>query len=326
MEAFFDWLERRPHRWHVANVILITLVLALIDSPSLMAFVGALALAVLALFGAVAARRAMIGAMAGPDDRYVVIGGAVGEIFEALDPEGSVVGAGSGIPREGRFADVPEIRGFRLTSAENLLALRPSLILIAERQITPELLAQLEATGVRIEVFPTTKDLDEVQARIARLGQLLDREAEAAELSDTLAQDWAAALAGTAGAAKRPRGLFILSGGGRGNLAGGQDALSALLIGWAGGENLTCFDGHRPLAQEALAALAPDFIMTNSEGLMPESGEAPLLSTPGIRLTPAYAKNDIFAVPSGYLTEAGLSTPAAIRFLAGEFDRIRAQE
>lgn len=59
MEAFFDWLERRPHRWHVTNVAMITLVLALIDSPSLMAFVGALTLAVLALFGAVAARRAM---------------------------------------------------------------------------------------------------------------------------------------------------------------------------------------------------------------------------------------------------------------------------
>lgn len=59
MEAFFDWLERRPHRWHIANVVMITCILALIDSPDLMGFIGALALAMLALFGAIAARRAM---------------------------------------------------------------------------------------------------------------------------------------------------------------------------------------------------------------------------------------------------------------------------
>ena len=59
MDDFFTWLERRIYRWHIANVILVTLILAFIDSPALSGFVGALALAVLAIFGALGARRSM---------------------------------------------------------------------------------------------------------------------------------------------------------------------------------------------------------------------------------------------------------------------------
>lgn len=57
LDAFFAWLEQRPHRWPVSNVIMVTLILALIDSPELMGFIGALSLALLALFGAYAARK-----------------------------------------------------------------------------------------------------------------------------------------------------------------------------------------------------------------------------------------------------------------------------
>lgn len=263
-------------------------------------------------------------AAAGPDDRYVVIGGAVAEIFDALAPEGQVAGIGAGIPAQGRFADVPVVRGFRLTSAENLLSLRPTVVLIAARQTTPELLAQLATVpGVQVEMFPDTRTPDDVAARIARLGQILDRETAATALAAELRRDWQAAIDENLGRNPRPRGLFVLSGGGRGNLAGGHDTFAAQLIAWAGGENLTTMvTGHRPLSQEAMVAMGPAFIMTNAEGMIPEAGTPPLLGAPGIQQTPAFRNNALFAVPSGMLTEAGLQTPAAIRFLAGEFRRL----
>lgn len=59
MDAFLDWLDQRSYRWHIANILQITCILALIDSPALMRFVGATALGILALYGAVTARRAM---------------------------------------------------------------------------------------------------------------------------------------------------------------------------------------------------------------------------------------------------------------------------
>ncbi|MCZ4351204.1 ABC transporter substrate-binding protein [Roseovarius aestuarii] len=260
-------------------------------------------------------------------ERYIVIGGAVAEIFVALEADGEVVGVGGGIPLEGRFADVPVIRGFRLTSAENLLSLRPTKILIAGRQTTPGLIRQLDDVGMPVEVFDYTMTLDDVQARIMRLGDILNRRQEASKLAEKTAQEWGAVLADFADADARPKGLFVLSGGGRGNLAAGHDTLVAQLIQWAGGENLTTMiEGYKPLSQEAMAGFAPEFILTNMEGLEPAGNEVPLLSAPGIRLTPAYRHEALIAVPNGLLTEAGIRTPEAVRFLAGHMARLRAAQ
>jgi len=257
-------------------------------------------------------------------DRFVVIGGAVAEIFAALEPDGEVVGVGGGIPLEGRFADVPVIRGFRLTSAENLLSLRPTKILIAGRQTTPGLIRQLEGVGVQVEIFAYTMTLADVETRIARLGKILERDEAARELTARTAKDWQQTVAEFQNANNRPKGLFVLSGGGRGNLAAGKDTLVAQLIHWAGGENLTTMiEGYKPLSQEAMAALAPEFILTNMEGLEPSGGEAPLLSAPGIRLTQAYRNKALIAVPNGLLTEAGIRTPEAIRFIAAKVAELR---
>lgn len=58
LEGFFDWLEQRQHRWHIANVVIVTIIIAIVDSERLSAFIGCTALAVLALFGAIAALHA----------------------------------------------------------------------------------------------------------------------------------------------------------------------------------------------------------------------------------------------------------------------------
>lgn len=258
-------------------------------------------------------------------DRYVVIGGAVAEIFTALEPDGKVVGVGAGIPLVGRFADVPVVRGFRLTSAENLLSLRPTKILIAGRQTTPGLIRQLDGVGVQVEIFDYTMTPADVEARIIRLGDILERTEQARALAKATSREWQQAVAEFEDVQDRPKGLFVLSGGGRGNLAGGHDTLVAHLIHWAGGENLTTMiEGHKPLSQEAMAALAPEFILTNMEGLQPAGGEVPLLSAPGIQLTPAYRDGALIAVPNGLLTEAGIRTPDAIRFLAEKMAELRA--
>jgi hypothetical protein len=43
------WLERRQYRWHIVHIVLVSAILAMIDEPALMGFVGCLALAVLTL-------------------------------------------------------------------------------------------------------------------------------------------------------------------------------------------------------------------------------------------------------------------------------------
>ena len=251
------------------------------------------------------------------EQRYIVIGNTVAEIVSELIPASQVVGVGSGLDHIEAFRGIPVVRGFRLTSAENLLAFRPTAVLITERQTRPELVVQLRGAGVRVEIFPDEQGKAAVVEKIEHLGRLLDRQAAATALAERFSADWDAAIASVGEPAVRPRGLFILSGGGRPTLVGGRDTHPAHLIELAGGTNVVeMIEGYKPLSQEAMVALAPQFIIINNEGMTPVNGSIAALSAPGAMMTPAARNGRVIALSSGALTGPGIMTPKAIRELA----------
>ncbi len=258
------------------------------------------------------------GAQAASKDRYLIIGSYLAEIVVALGEADQIVGIGGGMDHIGELEGVPTIRGFRNTSAEPMLSLGPTVALMAGRQTRPEVVEQLEGAGVTVHVFPDdVASLDVVPERIGRIGALLGREKEAAVLAARFEAELEAALAFVAGAKTRPRGLFILSGGGRPTLVAGEDSHIALLIELAGAKNVT--DGityFKPMSQEAMLKAAPDFILVNKEGLELSGGVPVALKAPGAALTPAGQSGTYFALPSGYLTGLGLNSPKAIRAIA----------
>lgn len=250
--------------------------------------------------------------------RYLVIGSYIAEIMVALGAAGRIVGVGSGTDHIPELAGVPRIPGFRNTSAEPMLALRPTVALLAGRQTRPEVVGQLEGAGVAVQVFPDdVASLEVVPERIDRIGRLLDRKDEADALRKRFRAELDAALAFAAQAEARPRGLFILSGGGRPTLVAGADTHIALLIELAGADNVT--DGiayFKPMSQEAMLEAAPDFILVNEEGLELSGGVPVALKAPGATLTPAGRSGNVFALPGGYLQGLGLNSPKAIRAIA----------
>ncbi|MCG8691556.1 MAG: ABC transporter substrate-binding protein [Minwuiales bacterium] len=258
------------------------------------------------------------GAQAENQDRYLIIGSYLAEIVVTLGDADRIVGIGGGMDHIRELEGVPTIRGFRNTSAEPMLSLGPTVALMAGRQTRPEVVEQLEGAGVAVHVFPDdVASLDVVPARIGRIGNLLGREQEAAALAARFEAELEDTLAFVAGAKTRPRGLFILSGGGRPTLVAGDDTHIALLIDLAGAENVT--DGityFKPMSQEAMLKAAPDFILVNEEGLELSGGVPVALKAPGAALTPAGQSGAIFALPSGYLTGLGLNSPKAIRAIA----------
>ena len=260
-------------------------------------------------------------AVAGPEprsERYLVIGSYIAEIVVALGAADRIVGVGAGADHIAELDGVPRIPGFRNTSAEPMLALRPTVALLAGRQTRPEVVGQLEAADVSVELFPDdVASLDLVPERIDRIGDLLDRRPRADALRARFQAELAAALAFAARATGRPRGLFILSGGGRPTLVAGADTHIALLIELAGADNVT--DGiayFKPMSQESMLKAAPDFILVNQEGLERSGGVPVALKAPGAALTPAGRSGNLFALPGGYLQGLGLNSPKAIRAIA----------
>jgi len=253
-----------------------------------------------------------------PDARYLVIGSYIAEIVVALGAGDQVVGVSRGTEHIVELDGVPRIPGFRNTSAEPMLALQPTMALMAGRQTRPEVVEQLEAAGVAVRLFPDdVAHLDVVSARIDELGALLDRAAAAAALKRAFQAELNAAVAFAARARSRPRGLFILAGGGRPTLVAGGDTHIALLIEMAGADNVTDDIRYfKPMSQEAMLQAAPDFILVNEEGLELSGGVPVALKAPGAALTPAGQSGNLFALPGGYLQGLGLNSPKAIRAIA----------
>lgn len=251
-------------------------------------------------------------------DRYIVIGSYLAEIVVALDGADQIAAVSSGTDHIPELADVPVIPGFRSTSAEAMLAVQPTVALLAGRQTRPEVMSQLSAADVDVHMFPDrVADLDIVPERIRDIGAILGKEQAAERLVESFLSRLSAALAFSQKATSSPRGLFILSGGGRPTVVAGEDTHIALLIKLAGAENVTKGISYfKPMSQEAMLQAAPDFILVNKEGLELKGGFPVALTAPGAALTPAGRSSNIFALPSGYLQGLGLNTPNAIRAIA----------
>src|SRR5690606_28301957 len=116
----------------------------------------------------------------------------------------------------------------------------------------------------------------------------------------------------------RARAIFVLAGGGRPTVVGGNDTYTGTLLTLSGALNVAeQVQGYKVISQEAMLVAGPEFILTNEEGLSSDkNGHPAVLSAPGLRMTPAAKNQRIVALPSRHLQGFGLGLPDTIRLLA----------
>ncbi|MFN3630654.1 MAG: ABC transporter substrate-binding protein, partial [Casimicrobiaceae bacterium] len=160
------------------------------------------------------------------------------------------------------------------------------------------------------------------ERRIRQIAQLLGK----VEAGEALIARFREALREVADAVakrkKRPRVLFILAGGKRPLIVAGRGTSVAALLELAGAANVAGeLDGWKPLSQEAMVAAAPEFILTNRDGLTPTADGTPIaLKAPGAAATPAAREGRLVHIADRYLGGIGIHTPEGLRLLLRELD------
>lgn len=260
----------------------------------------------------------LLSAQAGPPKRVVVAGGGVTELVYALGAEKVLVGVDTSSQYPTAALKLPKVGYLRALSTEGLLSLTPDAVLVTDEAGPAKTLEVLEQAGVDIQRLNSDYSVAGLLSRLEQMAVLLDKPIQAKILRQQIEQQQRELRILLRGRSGDPvRILFLLTHGGRSPMSAGKGTAADALIRMAGAVNVVdSFHGYRPLSQEAIAALRPDYILTTQQGLQQIGGAQSLLNRAGINLTPAAQKQQLIAMDALYLLGFGPRVVEAARELA----------
>ena len=249
--------------------------------------------------------------------RIVSVGSALTEIVYALGAEGLLIGVDTTSQYPAAAQTLPQVGYMRALSAEGVLSLKPTLVIATTAAGPAATLDQLRATGVEVLVMLDHYDYDSVIAKIATVGRVTGKQAEADAMIAHGRADMAELAKRLATASGKPRVLFLLSMGGGAPQAAGRDTAADGIIRLAGGANaIESYAGYRPLTPEAVIASRADFVLVTRQTVQAMGGIEAILNQPSLRQTPAGRAGKVLQFDTLLLLGFGPRTPQAAQELA----------
>ncbi|RWX00115.1 heme/hemin ABC transporter substrate-binding protein [Flavobacterium cerinum] len=234
--------------------------------------------------------------------KIVSLNGAVTEIVSALGHEKEIVGVDvtSTYP-ESLKTTAKDLGHVRSISIEAIMALKPTLILATDKDMSPELLEKLKNSGVKTEVFAQEFTADGSKKLIDDVAKALNNDGAKA-LQDKIDAD----LKNVKPIAAAPKVLFIYARGANMMMVAGTSTPVERMIALAGGKNaVTDFEDFKPLTPEALIKGNPDVILLFDSGIGSLGGPQGVLKIPGVDKTNAGKNKKVLAMDGALLSGFG---------------------
>lgn len=255
--------------------------------------------------------------------RIISLGASITETIYALDGGSDLIAVDLSSTYPEAASALPKVGYQRTVSAENILSLRPDLIIASSDAGPPSAIEQIRKAGVPIVTIPSEHTLEGVAGKIRAIAKALDRDAEGQHLCDSLAVDADRAEQMRSRGIDTPSVLFIYARGSGAPQVSGRGTAADAMIHLAGGTNaVTEYDGYKPLTPEALVSLQPDVVLMTTSGLQTVNGPDGLLKlSPALRMTPAGRQRNIIAMDDERLLGFGPRCAGAVLELADMLHR-----
>lgn len=252
--------------------------------------------------------------------RIVSLGIGLGETLAALGVGDRVVGRDEA-SMSPAISSAPVVTKAHATSAEQVLALTPDLVLVDAGSGPPEAIDQIRSAGVAVVEVPQAWTLADIGPRTRAAAEAVG---VPADIADAVVAESASGSV-TPGPDPPTVAFLYLRGTSAVYLLGGQGSGADALIAAAGGRDVGAELGlgaFTPLTAEALAAADPDVLLVMTKGLESVGGVDGLVALPGVAQTTAGRERRVIAVDDTVLLSFGPRTGALVDALAEALARV----
>lgn len=255
------------------------------------------------------------------NQKIITAGGTITEVVDALGHGSEIIATDLTSTYPASMKDLPSIGYRNQIKAEGILALGPDLVLIEEGYLSPDVITQLKASAVEIEVFKKPKSVTETKALVTTLAEFFQEPEKAQNINQKIDSDIKNLKGFLTTNQDSPTAVFVMARGPETLFIAGDQTFSSEIFNLANIKNIsTGFDDFIPLSPESLASLNPEFIVLFSSGLQSLGGVDGISKIQGIDQTIAFQRKQIVAMDGQLLSgfgprvgEAALELAKAVR-------------
>ena len=251
--------------------------------------------------------------------RIVSIGTAVTETIYALGAGERVVAVDNA---SGEYikesSGLPKVGARNQLSAEGILSLKPSLVVLTSDSQPQTAIDQIKAAGITVLTLPADYNVEAVKAKVNTIAQALGAPEKGEMLANSIDSEMQTVTKMLEKAESKPKVLFVGRGPNMPNATmSGTGTTIDEMIRLAGGTNpMADFQGFREMTDEAVGKAAPDVILMTEKSFERSGGVDGVLKFPGVMLTPAGKNKRVVAVSDMYFQGFGPGVGRAVRELA----------
>jgi iron complex transport system substrate-binding protein len=238
--------------------------------------------------------------------KIITAGGTITEVVDALGYGDLIIATDITSTFPASMQDLPSIGYRNQIKAEGILALGPDLVLIEEGYLNPDVVTQLKAAQVNIEVFTKPTTVEGTKKLVTELATFFEEEDKGKEVNAAIDADIAALNSYLESEESKPKAIFVMARGPETVFIAGDKTFAAEMFELAEIEGTaTGFDEFAPMTPESLVSMNPEYLVFFESGIQSVGGKDGLVAIQGIDQTTAFKENQIVALDGQYLSGFG---------------------
>ncbi len=238
--------------------------------------------------------------------KIITAGGTITEVVDALGFSEQIIATDITSTYPASMKALPSIGYRNQIKAEGILALSPDLVLIEENYLNPDVVDQLKAAQVNIQVFKKPTTVEGTRTLVKELAAFFEVPEKGVEIVEGIDADLAALDTYLKTQESRPKAVFVMARGPETVFVAGDKTFATEIFKMADLEGTaTGFDEFAPLTPESLVQMNPDYLVFFESGVQSLGGKEGLAKIQGIDQTEAFKKDQIVALDGQYLSGFG---------------------